>query len=369
MRINTTIHIVFILYMKYYETKFEDYINSSQLSNLHPIVDTYKNNLPVSLSELHNIILYGPKGIGKYTQALNIISFYSPSVLKYDKLLTISNDKQDITIRISDIHFEVDMSLLGCNSKTLWYDIFFQISDIVSLRTNKSGIILCKNFHTIHNELLEIFYSYMHHFSKNHPVKLIFFIITEQISFLPTSITQQCYTMQLGRPSISSYENIITRNKCNSLKKDDFLAQVSSIHSNVIYPSNKTIKTRDSYIDMTSINNIKELKWLNYINEDNFPLSLQEQTFDALCQHTQKINNINFLKLRELLYDLLTYNIDIQEVVLLYIKHFINEFNTEDISDILTNSYKSFKYFNNNYRPIYHLEKIFLYIIAKRKNE
>ena len=53
------------------------------------------------------------------------------------------------------------MSLLGCNSKVLWNDIYNQITDVVSMRADTTGIILCKYFHKIHSELLDIFYSYM----------------------------------------------------------------------------------------------------------------------------------------------------------------------------------------------------------------
>jgi len=53
------------------------------------------------------------------------------------------------------------MSLLGCNSKLLWHEIYQQLVDIISAKTEKSGIIVCKEFHNIHSELLENFYSYM----------------------------------------------------------------------------------------------------------------------------------------------------------------------------------------------------------------
>ena len=43
----------------------------------------------------------------------------------------------------------------------------------------------------------------------------------------------------------------------------------------------------------------------------------------------------------------------------------------EETSDILVRSYSFLKYYNNNYRPIYHLESIIFYIINKihRLNE
>ena len=116
--------------------------------------------LPEHIEDLPNIIIYGSAGTGKYTESLKIIKKYSISDLKYSKRLLISNAKTEIYIKISDIHFEIDMELLGCNAKLIWNDIFYNIIDIVVNNDNR-GIILCRNFHTINNELLDIFYSYM----------------------------------------------------------------------------------------------------------------------------------------------------------------------------------------------------------------
>jgi YbbR domain-containing protein len=90
-----------------------------------------------------------------FNKIIYTIKKYSPSHLKYEKKITITYDKKQYYFRISDIHYEIDMSLLGCNSKLLWHEIYQQIVDIISAKTEKSGIIVCKNFHEIHNELLE----------------------------------------------------------------------------------------------------------------------------------------------------------------------------------------------------------------------
>ena len=37
------------------------------------------------------------------------------------KKMHITVAKQNYTIKVSDIHYEVDLSLLGCNSKILWH--------------------------------------------------------------------------------------------------------------------------------------------------------------------------------------------------------------------------------------------------------
>ena len=49
------------------------------------------------------------------------------------------------------------------------------------------------------------------------------------------------------------------------------------------------------------------------------------------------------------------------------ISHFIEtkEINEENIDEIIFQGYKFFRYYNNNYRPIYHLERFLYYICTK----
>ena len=69
--------------MKHYETHFVDYINSLNKYNLHETKKFIFNSLPDNFSDLTNLIITGPAGIGKYTQALKIIEKYSDTGLKY----------------------------------------------------------------------------------------------------------------------------------------------------------------------------------------------------------------------------------------------------------------------------------------------
>jgi hypothetical protein len=128
--------------------------------------------------------------------------------------------KQEYMYRISDIHYEIDMATLGCNSKLLWHDLFFQIVDIVSvsLKTDKIGIIVCKNFHNIHNELLEIFYSYMRHPLQHINIQIKFIIITEHIGFIPDNIINACEIISIKRPSKQQYLEMLYLNQLNLLK-------------------------------------------------------------------------------------------------------------------------------------------------------
>ena len=65
--------------------------------------------------------------------------------------------------------------------------------------------------------------------------------------------------------------------------------------------------------------------------------------------------------------NMLTYDIDINDCLWYIIYYFSsdNKLNNEDISNILIKCYIFLKYYNNNYRPIYHLENIMFYIINK----
>ena len=312
--------------MKFLESHFDDYITSNNNNSLHPKKTKIYSTFPSKLENLKNIIFYGPKGVGKYTQALSCIKQYSPSDLKYEKRLTINSNKENFIIKISDIHFEVDMSLLGCNSKVLWNDIYNQINDVVSMRLDTTGVILCKYFHKIHSELLDIFYSYMQSQSFN-KIKLIFIIITEHISFIPDNILNNSQIISIPRPSVSNY------NKC--------LISKTAIESH-LKPSN-----------LNTISNIK-----NIIVNITSLTNPHEPVCNAIIDHIKSPNDISFLAFRDILYEILIYDLDIGECVWYILNRLIstNMLNNDNICNVLLKTYIFFQYYNNNYRPIYHLE-------------
>ena len=356
--------------MKYYETHYEDYIQSVQRYNLHPEMNKIYNKFPNRLSQLENIIIYGATGIGKYSQVLYLLKQYSPSELKYDKKITASTDKQQYIYRISDIHYEIDMSLLGCNSKLLWHEIFFQIIDIVSVKSEKIGIILCKNFHLIHAELLEIFYSYMQQYNNTQSnIKIKFIIISEHISFLPSQIINSCQIINMKRPSKDKYFQTLTMSRTPQIQNNEtksFFKTITEFKTNIV--NNVNTKNILDSIDTEGIINTKELFSFSVINEaENIPEDIFNIICDKIIEEILKPTNISFTNFRDILYDILTYNLDVSECIWYIIKYLINNNNIKgnDVSDVLEKTHHFFKYYNNNYRPIYHLESIFFYIINK----
>ena len=314
--------------MKFYETHFEEYINANQTENLHPKLEKIYNKFPKTLFEMKNIIFYGPSGVGKYTQMLTAIKKYSPTELKYEKKISVMYNKQPFFLKISDIHYEVDMSLLGCNSKLLWHEIFLQIIDIISAKTDKSGIIVCKYFNEIHSELLDNFYSYMQKNNVN-SIDLKFILVTEELSFIPDNILNCCEIIHVSRPSKTIY------NKC--------------------FKNKLPLKT-----DLENITNIKNLHLFN--EELMLPYKM---ICNQIIENMININDTKFLKFRDILYDIFIYNLDITDCIWYILSQLVekDKIKNEKMSDIMKKTYSFFQYYNNNYRPIYHLENYLLYII------
>ena len=310
--------------MKYYESHFEEYIIENNRENLHPKLEKLYSKFPKEFNKLRNLIFFGPNGVGKYTQMLKSIKRYSPSELKYEKKISVTYNKQPYYFKISDIHYEIDMSLLGCNSKLLWHEIYLQIIDIISAKNEKSGIIVCKYFNDIHNELLENFYSYM---QKNHSscVDLKYILITNELSFIPDNILNCCQVINVARPTKTNYM--------------------------------KCVKKFPNKIQLENITNIKNL---HFYNEE---LMLQYKIIcNKIIHNLNSIEDIQFLKFRDILYDLFIYNLDISNCIWYIITSLVNQnkINKENLSPILIKTYCFFQYYNNNYRPIYHMENYLL---------
>ncbi len=361
--------------MKYYETSFEEYINSKNVHDLNPQITDIIKKMPDNNKILGNIIFYGPPGTGKYSQVLKLLSKYSPSNLKYEKKITVSTEKQNYNYHISDIHFEIDMSLLGCHSKILWHEIFYQIVDIISMKNDKVGFIVCKNFHCIHNELLDIFYSYIQQYSNiNSFIKIYFILITENLSFLPNNILNSFQIINIKKPELSKYKQILLKNSINNnyqmieFNDEKIINFKKQINNAIKIKKNEEFEKIFNEIDNSDIINIKELKCFHLIKNKELPIDIFNIICDNIIKEMLK-EKLNLNLLRDTIYDILIYNLDPIECIWYILQYFItfNYIDTINTTNILMKLNLSLLYFNNNYRPIYHLENILLYI-ANRKN-
>jgi len=319
--------------MKYLETSFVDYINAVKKCNVHSKMEPFFKSMSSNIEDLPNLIFYGPSGVGKYSQMLNFIKQYSPSQLKYERKITYKyNNKYDYTFKVSDIHFEIDMELLGCNAKILFNKLYYHILDVCNTRQRINNIIVCKNFHKVHTELLENFYSYMQSIEHKN-LNLIFIFLTEQVSFLPSIILKRTKIISFPKPTLSNYKKI-SKNK------------------NLLDVNVKNLKDVISKIEN---------------NNNMFEKNIVRKIYNSLVDY----NELEFIKFRDNLYDLFIYDINLEETIAIILYELIanNYIDKENYENIVYEMYSFLKYFNNNYRPITHLELFFFKIIKIIKNK
>ena len=312
--------------MKYLSSRCEDYLIELEKNDLHENMNEVFDKLKENNSHL---IFYGPPGIGKYTQMLKYVKQYSPSDLKYERKINFNiSAKKDYSFKISDIHFEIDMELLGCNAKVLFNEIYHHVLDIFSTKQNLNCFIICKNFHHIHSELLDIFYSYMQNLNHKN-MELTYILISEHVGFIPDNILKKCQVINFKRPTKKQYK------QCTKIQ----------IPSNIL---------------LENIINIK-----NIINDIDILNNIEDKVCKKLICKIEDYKNIDFLEFRDLIYDIFIYNLDLNLCLYNILEHFIKnkKLNDDNISQLLFESYKFFRFYNNNYRPIYHLEKFLYYLI------
>jgi len=320
--------------MKLNECHFEDYLNSTNKNPLHKLNKSVYNNFPTKIEDLKNLLFYGPSGVGKYTQMLSSIKQYSPSELKYEKKISVTYNKNLYFFKISDIHYEIDMSLMGCHSKMLWNEVYNQIVDILLAKPNKTGIIVCKYFHEIHSELLDIFYSYMQSYNELN-INLKFIIITEELSFIPDNILNCCHLIKIPRPSRTTY------NKCLNIN----------------------LKPNVKLHEITNIKNLFLLPKKQLINSN-------EIICNRLIDFIVSENDVDFYTMRENVYDIFIYNLNTYECIWFILNKLVcmEKINPCDMTDILIKIFTCLRYYNNNYRPIYHFENFIVYLAMKVNN-
>jgi hypothetical protein len=351
---------------------FINYLDDTKKYNINNYYNDYYKELYskyINNDELYDLIFYGPEGCGKYSEALKYLEHFSYSQLKYEKKIYINNSKSDHIIKISDIHYEINVEHLTCNPKNLFNNIYNSIIDNVELNKNKFGYILCKNFHNINEELLDIFYSYMQKII-NSNIKIKFILITCHLSFIPYNIINKCKTLYFSKLSKSNILKLCnTKNKkfINNLSNNDCKALINNVSNLVIYKN--------------------QIFTCNY--ERN--IILHKNISDNVLNHLL-CKKLDFYNLRNDLYNILIYNLNINDCIIYILKKIIknlennqennlennlenneenNNINKGKINKFLSSIYfktcEFYKNYNNNYRPIFHLESYFIFLYNEIK--
>ena len=98
--------------------------------------------------------------------------------------------------------------------------------------------------------------------------------------------------------------------------------------------------------------------------------SVFENINNILLENIINYKEIIYLQFRDRIYDMFIYQLDINECIWYIIKKLIEKkYITQQNNEIILFKISIFlKYFNNNYRPIYHMESLFFFIIKHIHN-
>jgi len=317
--------------------------NSNDINNNNSNSNDINNNNNNN-NNFINYIFYGPPCSYKYKNALKLLQHFSPTKLKYEKKLHINLTKTEFYIKISDIHYEIDVENFIYNSKSVWNEIYNIIYNSIASSPIKKGYIVFRNFDKINYDLLDLLYNYMQKelFST---LNIKYIIITECVSFIPLKIINICRTINFAKLSKKNVNAICSKNNKLFLKNlhKDKAADLDAIYNKVNNPNIFT------HLDIS--NNLK------YIEQHS---AICNTYINIICS-----NNFNITNIRTLLYDILINHLNSHECFFYIIQSLIvNKLVVPNkINDLILNSIFFFKNYNNNYRPIFHLEGFTLYLI------
>jgi hypothetical protein len=239
-----------------------------------------------------------------YNLALRTLQLHSQSGLKYSRTIEVSYNNNQYFFKISDIHIEIDFELLGVNEMNIFQETFNHIRETL-LYKKDFFIILCVNFNQIKKELLNIFYSFMGY------NKLRFIFITDKISFINDSIISKAKIYRCESNNITKYPN-------NDITKLDHFPLFEDNKKNLIKVITKEYK-RDDVI--------------HYIRDNLYNILIRN------CNIYEMIN--------EIIGDLVKINYLTSNNIMVVMK---------EVTHILEK-------FNNNYRSIFHLEHLIVYLM------
>jgi len=185
----------------------------------------------------------------------------------------------------------------------------------------------------------------------NGTITIKFLILTEHLSFLGKNILDTCKVLYYSKLSISNYI------KLSNSKNKKLLSNMQKTDT-----SNSKCEINDLIYNLDNINILKYVD----LNKNNLNiLNLKQPLCDSLISIILH-NDYTYMQLRNVLYDILIFNLDIYECIFYILESIImKRANLPDdfINAIYFKTIEFFKYYNNNYRPIYHLESYVLYII------
>lgn len=167
---------------------------------------------PSVLAAIPHLLIHSPPHQAKdaYRECMQFLQTYSSMQLtnpaSFKKLhVPFEKKKMSLQLRKSDVHVEIDFSVLSCNSKLVWNTLYTFLSRL----TNRGNalVVLCHACEHIQPSFLPMLYYYL---QDNHALprtalrrRLTFFFFTSNAAVFPPSIRHCCVPVSFSIPIAS----------------------------------------------------------------------------------------------------------------------------------------------------------------------
>ena len=276
--------------------------------------------------DITNILVYGPKGSGKLTLVKSLLNtYYNTNIKQSTKLVKINN--KELSFKDSQYYFEIILD--NYYNKKKFEELILYLCGSNDIN-NKFKLIIIKNIEYIRNDSLRIVKYFIEKKSNN--IRFIF--ITSNISNINDFFKGFFLLLRLPYPN-----------------KTEIYNYVSSI-----YNINDS-KLKSIINDTNNLTSLFLLLEINMINNYICPYNTFSNKFIQLLT-TKKINNI--LKIRELLYTIMSKNYDLKIICLNILKQILNS--KSDKKKEIIELYTKYDNKNKSFKNIIHIEALLINI-------
>lgn len=228
--------------------------------------------------DIGNILIYGPKGSGKFTLAKTMINtFYNKKIETTKKFITL--DKKELVFYSSQYHFEI---ILNNNlNKKAFINLINYITENRDI-TNTFKLILIKNIEMIDDETIKI----LKFIVEKKVEDFKFILTTSNITKVDKFYLGFFLSLRLPNPNKKDLKQLLMKNyKLKKEKVEKIIDKNLPFSDLVLY--SEILKKKKIYID---------------------PITKNIKNIITLIKK-KKVSNI--LKIREILYDLMSKNHDL----------------------------------------------------------
>lgn len=326
---------------KYIPIKKDDfYFNQDKLE----IIDKYLEKF-----ELPNCIFYGPYGSGKLVLAKYLINQYfnNDNLVYYSKKIIYNLKEEEIDIQKSIHHYEIDCNNFNLNDKKFIVEFISEISKTNNINNNKIKIIIIKNAENLSYNTQIIISKLIEDFFKT----CRFIFISHSLTKLISKLRTHCQLINIRKPSIDKINLILNNISINENINTDCLEEISI---NCDLNINSAIFMLQQYQFTDSI-----------VNNFNYQPYIKQ-----FIETIMKFNERDISKLREEIYNILIYDINIYNLLELFlIQIYNNETLDNDNKFKILTAITNYSYITNKgYRQVYHYELLFYSVINILKN-